>query len=178
MEGLLQGIPGIAIYLDDFLIIGRDYQEHLHTLSEVLKRLKVGGLRLKREKCAFMQREAVFLGHRVDYTGLHPLSNKVEALEKAPDPRNVTELKAYLGLLNYYHRLLPNLSIWLAPLHNLLRESVKWHWGSEQHDAFEKSKPLIQSSEVLVHYDTQKDLILACDASSIWSCFVTSNGGW
>ncbi len=110
MEGLLQGIPGITIYLDDFLIIGRDNQEHLHTLSEVLKRLKDGGLRLKREKCAFMQREAVFLGHRVDSTGLHPLSNKVEALQKAPAPRNVTELKAYLGLLNYYHRLLPNLS--------------------------------------------------------------------
>ncbi len=81
MEGLLQGIPGIAIYLDDILIIGRDYQEHLHTLSEVLKRLKDGGLRLKREKCAFMQREAVFLGHRVDSTGLHPLSTKVEALQ-------------------------------------------------------------------------------------------------
>ncbi len=60
MDGLLQGIHGIAIYLDDILIIGRDYQEHLHTLSEVLKRLKDGGLRLKREKCAFMQREAVF----------------------------------------------------------------------------------------------------------------------
>ncbi len=178
MEGLLQGIPGIAIYLDDILIIGRDYQEHLHTLSQVLKRLKDGRLRLKREKCAIMQREAEFLGHRVDNTGLHPLSNKVEALQNAPAPRNVTELKAYLGLLNYYHRLLPNSSTWLAPLHNLLRESVKWHWGIEQHDAFEKSKQLIQSPEVLVHYDTQKDLILACDASSIWSCFVTSNGGW
>ncbi len=92
MEGLLQGIPGIAIYLDDILIIGRDYQEHLHTLSEVF-----------------------------------PISNKMEALQKAPAPRNVTELKAYLGLLNYYHRFLPNLSIWLAPLHNLLRKSVKWH---------------------------------------------------
>ncbi len=120
----------------------------------------------------------MFLGLRVDYTGLHPLSNKVEALQKAPAPRNVTELKAYLGLLNYYHRLLPNLSTWLGPLHNLLRERIKWLRGSEQHDAFEKSKQLIQSSEVLVHYDTQKDLILACDASSIWSCFVTSNGGW
>lgn len=124
-----------------------------------------GGLRLKREKCAFMQREADFLGHRVDSTGLRPLLNKVEALQKAPAPRNVTELKAYLGLLNYYHRFLPNLSTLLAPLHNLLRKSVKWHWSSEQREAFEKSKQLIQSPEVLVHYDTQKDLILACDAS-------------
>ncbi len=129
-----------------------------------MKWLKDGGLRLKREKCAFMQREAVFLGHRVDSTGLHPLSNKMEALQIAPAPRNVTELKAYLGLLNYYHRLLPNLSTWLAPIYNLLRERVKWHWGIEQLDTFEKSKQLIQSPEVLVHYDTQKDLILACDA--------------
>lgn len=74
-------------------------------------------------------------------------------------------MKAYLGLLNYYHRFLPNLSTWLAPLHNLLRKSIKWHWGSGQRKAFEKSKQLIQSPEVLVHYDTQKDLILACDAS-------------
>ncbi len=128
MEGFLQGIPGVTIYLDDILITGRDYQEHLHTSSDVLKQLKDGGLRLKREKCAFMQREAVFLGHRVDSAGLRPLSNKVEALQKAPAPRNVTELKAYLGLLNYYHRFLPNLSTWLAPLHNILRKSVKWHW--------------------------------------------------
>ncbi len=58
MEGFLQGIPGVTIYLDDILITGRDYQEHLHTSSDVLKQLKDGGLRLKREKCAFMQREA------------------------------------------------------------------------------------------------------------------------
>lgn len=167
MEGLLQGIPRVAIYLDDILITGRNDQEHLHTLSEVLKRFMDGRMRLKREKCAFMQRKAEFLGHRVDSTGLRPLSNKVEALQKAPAPRNVTELKAYLGLLNYYHRFLPNLATLLAPLHNLLRKSVigVWHWSSEQREAFEKSKQLIQSPEVLVHYDTQKDLILACDAS-------------
>lgn len=111
----------------------------------------------------------------MDSTGLRPLSNKVEALHKASAPRNVTELKANLGLLNYYHKFLPNLSALLAPLHCLLRKSMKWHWGSEQCEVFEKSKQLIQSSEVLVHYDTQKDLIMACDASPYGVGAVLSN---
>ncbi|KAL6461145.1 hypothetical protein MHYP_G00311110 [Metynnis hypsauchen] len=165
MEGLLQGIPSVAVYLDDILVTGRNDQEHLKTLSEVLKRLEEAGLRLKRSKCSFMGKEAEFLGHKVDSTGLHPLQNKVSAIQKAPSPTNVTELKAYLGLLNYYNRFLPNLSTLLAPLHQLLRKDSKWNWQKEQEAAFEKSKKLIQSSDVLVHYDSQKDLILSCDAS-------------
>uniref|UniRef100_A0A8C6WE53 ribonuclease H n=1 Tax=Neogobius melanostomus TaxID=47308 RepID=A0A8C6WE53_9GOBI len=165
MEGLVAGIPNVTVYLDDILLTGRSDQEHLETLSEVLRRLQEAGLRLKRNKCAFMEREGEFLGHKVDASGLHPLPNKVMAIEQAPAPTNVTELKSYLGLLNYYNRFLPNLSTLLAPLHRLLRKDTPWSWQEEQERAFEESKKLIQSSEVLVHYDSHKDLILACDAS-------------
>ena len=72
MEGLLQGIPRVAIFLDDILLTGKDDEEHLQTLVLVLKRLQEAGLRLKRTKCSFMSEEVMFLGHKVDATGLHP----------------------------------------------------------------------------------------------------------
>nr|XP_023660672.1 uncharacterized protein K02A2.6-like [Paramormyrops kingsleyae] len=165
MESLVAGMTNVAVYLDDILVTGRSDQEHLATLKEVLTRLQEGGLRLKRSKCAFMEPEVEFLGHRVDASGLHPLPHKVEAIQKAPAPANVTELRAYLGLLNYYNRFLPCLSSLLAPLHKLLRKDAWWTWEREQEMAFEESKQLLHSSKVLVHYDSQKDLILSCDAS-------------
>ncbi|XP_055017905.1 LOW QUALITY PROTEIN: uncharacterized protein K02A2.6-like [Boleophthalmus pectinirostris] len=164
MEGLVAGIPNVAVYLDDILLTGRSDHEHLETLNEVLQRLREAGLRLKCNKCVFMEREAEFLGHKVDASGLHPLPNKVRAIQQAPAPTNVTELRAYLGLLSYYNRFLPNLSTRLAPLHRLLRKETPWNWQEEQERAFEESKRLMQSSEVLVHYDSHKDLILSCDA--------------
>ncbi|XP_061567238.1 uncharacterized protein K02A2.6-like [Cololabis saira] len=165
MEGVLQGIPKVAVFLDDILLTGRNDQEHLQTLEEVLKRLDQAGLRLRRNKCMFMSREVIFLGHKVDSTGLHPVHDKVAAIQDAPAPTSVTELKAYLGLLNYYNRFLPNLSTILAPVHRLLRKDTKWQWGKEQVDSFQHSKQLMQSAEVLVHYDPEKDLVLSCDAS-------------
>ncbi|XP_062297408.1 uncharacterized protein K02A2.6-like [Scomber scombrus] len=165
MEGLLQGIPRVTIFLDDILLTGKDDQEHLQTLAMVLKRLQEAGLRLKRAKCLFMNEEVMFLGHKVDATGLHPVHEKVRAIKEAPTPSNVTELKAYLGLLNYYNKFLPNLSTVLAPVHKLLQKETKWQWGEAQQAAFERSKEMMQSAEVLVHYDPEKDIVLSCDAS-------------
>lgn len=165
MESLLQGLPQVAVYLDDIILTGRDEAEHLSTLDEVLRRLKEAGLRLHRRKCAFLQDEVEYLGHKVDAEGLHPVESKVRAIEEAPPPTTVTELKAYLGLLNYYNKFLPNLATHLAPLHHLLRKGVSWAWNREQEEAFKKSKQLLQSAKVLVHYTSDKELVLACAAS-------------
>ena len=65
----------------------------------------------------------------------------------------MTELKAYLGLLNFYNKFLVNMSNLLAPLHKLLRKEELWCWEHEQEEVSKKSKELLQSSSVLVHYD-------------------------
>ena len=90
----------------------------------------------------------------------------MRAIRDAPTPTNVTELKSFLGLLNYYHKFLPDLATLLAPLHQLLRKDTKWMWTERQEEAFKKAKSLLHSDSLLVHYDEAKPLIVACDASS------------
>ena len=164
MECLLKDIPGVVVYLDDVLLTGPSVNEHLSTLNKVLQKLGDAGLKLKKSKCVFMADSVTYLGHRIDSQGLHPLEEKVKALQAVPDPKNVTELKSYLGMLSYYSKFLPNLSSELAPLHKLLRQSVSWHWSEEQQQAFEKSKQLLSSSQLLVHFDPSLEIRLACDA--------------
>ena len=113
-----------------------------------------------------MVSSVVYLGHKVDSEGLHPNPDKVKAVVEAPRPSNVTELKSFLGLLTYYGRFLPNLSTTLAPLYALLREGTPWKWSRSANEAFLAAKELLTSSDVLVHFDPEMDLLLACDASA------------
>ena len=141
MENILKkDIPCVAVYLDDIILMGVTKAQHLETLDLVLDRLEEAGLRLKREKCTFLTDEVVYLGHKIDQHGLHPIEDKVEAIQKARAPENVLELQAFLGLLNYYGRFLANLSTVLAPLHKLLCKGKKWFWGSQQQRSFQRAK--------------------------------------
>ena len=99
MENALQGIPNVIVYIDDILITGSDEEEHLKTLSLVLSRSEKAGFRAKKSKCKFMRPSVSHLGYLIDEVGLHPLQENVKAEKEAPRPRNVSELKSYLGLL-------------------------------------------------------------------------------
>ena len=165
METLLRGLKGVAVYIDDILVTGATIEEHLQNLEAVLKRLADAGLRLNRSKCFFLQPQIQYLGHLLNATGLHPTDEKVAALAEAPTPTNVTQLRSFLGIVNYYGKFLPNLSDTLKPLYNLLCKNQKWVWTSREDAAFQQAKDALQSDPVLVHYDSKKKLILACDAS-------------
>ena len=89
----------------------------------------------------------------------------MEAIRKAPEPSDVTQLKSFLGAVNYYGKFLPDLSSVLAPLYKLLKKDVKWSWEAMQKTSFEEVKSLLTSDSVLVHYDPTVELVLACDAS-------------
>ena len=165
MGNLLQNISYVIVRVDDILVSGAKDGDHLKNLEEVFKRLPKAGLRLKKGKCVFMEPQVTYLGHRVSKEGIQPMEDKVEAITNAPPPRNVSELKSYLGMINYYKKFSTNLSSVLAPLHSLLNSKTHWHWGKDQQQAFEQSKSFLKSSRLLVHYDDKKELILACDAS-------------
>jgi len=102
MENLLQGIENIAIYIDDILITGQMGKEHLHTLDIFGRDWHATGMRLKKPKCVFMAESVEYLGHIISQDGLRPTDDKVRAITQAPLPTNVSALKAFLGLINYY----------------------------------------------------------------------------
>ena len=165
MENLLQGIPRVSIYLDDILITGTSEADHLSTLNKVLTRLEAAGLHLKQNKCAFLLPSVEYLGHKITADGLQPTEEKVRAIKEAPPPTNVSQLRSFLGLVNYYSKFLPNLANTLAPLYSLLQKTKKWSWGASQKTAFIEAKRQLTSQKLLVHFDPSKELLLSCDAS-------------
>ena len=166
MENLLKGIPRVVVYIDDILVTGETDEEHLQHLREVLSRLQKAGMRLKRAKCRFLLPEVTYLGHKISLKGIRPAAEKVRAVCNAPTPTNVSQLKSFLGLVNFYSRFLSNLSTLLAPLHQLLQKNVPWTWGPEQQKAFVSAKTSLSSSPVLAHYSSNQPLVVSCDASS------------
>ena len=166
MDAILQGVPSVICYLDDLLVTGASDREHLQNLQQVLSRLKEQGVKLKKEKCSFLQTSAEYLGFVIDAEGVHTSPTKLEAIQNAPEPRNVNELRSFLGLLNYYGRFIPNLAALLHPLHALLQRTKKWKWTKECADVFRNAKKQLSSAPVLAHYDPQLPLQLAGDASS------------
>ena len=143
MENVLRGIPNVTVYLDDILITGATEEEHLRTLSQVLTRLEQAGLRVQKTKCNFMVPSVIYLGHMIDQYGLSPLQEKVEAVQEAPKPRNVSELKSFLGLLTYYSKFLSNMAQVLAPLYKLLRKDVSWRLALEEEKAFRAANVIL-----------------------------------
>ena len=165
MESILQGLPQVSVYIDDILVTGSTKEQHLRNLDEVLWRLKEAGLRLKRDKCNFLLPEVEYLGHVITTQGLKPSQKKIQAIRSAPAPQNVSQLRSFLGLVNYYQKFLGNLSSTLAPLHKLLQKAVKWNWGDAQARAFQEIKRQLTSPPLLASYNPEKELTLSCDAS-------------
>ncbi|XP_053728751.1 uncharacterized protein K02A2.6-like [Synchiropus splendidus] len=165
MDQVLHDIPGTQCYLDDIIVTGKNDDDHLQNLSRVLTKLCEYGLRAKKSKCEFFKNEISYCGHVIDKNGLHKSKEKTEAILQAPKPENVSQLRSYLGLVNYYHKFLPNLATTLHPLNVLLQVGTKWEWSEECNRAFKETKRLITSDELLTHYDPTRPIRLACDAS-------------
>ncbi|XP_039764291.1 uncharacterized protein K02A2.6-like [Pararge aegeria] len=143
MTALLAGVQGVAVLIDDIIVSGPTMLEMQQRLETVLDRIQKAGFRLNKSKSP----------------------SKIEAVVKTPEPQNVQELQAFLGLYNFYERFIPHKATILEPLHRLLDKSQTWQWTQRERDAFNKAKQLLTFETTLVHYDLYKPLILTCDSS-------------
>lgn len=165
MTALLAGVPGVAVLIDDVIISGRTMLEMTQRLDTVLARIEKAGLRLNKNKCKFAKERVEFLGFVIDANGIHPAPSKVESILSTPEPKNVQQLQAFLGLYNFYERFVPHKATILEPLHRLLDRSQTWKWTDREQNSFDTAKGLLSSELTLVHYDVNRALVLTCDSS-------------
>ena len=102
----------------------------------------------------------------MDAEGIHTTEDKLKAIVEAPAPKNIQELRSFLGLINYYGKFIPNAASILNPLNNLLHKDAKWKWSKECQSSFDLAKKELTSSKVLTHYNPNLPLRLAGDASA------------
>lgn len=143
MDKVLEGIENVSCYLDDVLIAGKTVEDCKRKLLLVFERLAKVNIEVNFEKCKFFVTELTHLGHIISNKGLMPCPDKISTIEKANAPKCESKLKSYLGLLNYYHKFIPNLSSKLYPLYNLLKNNVKYVWDDDCQKAFLDSKNLL-----------------------------------
>ena len=105
IDQVLQGIPGTQCILDDMIVSGKTDKEHLENLESVLKRLQDAGLKANKEEWEFFRARVQFCGHEIDREGLHKTQEKIKAVVSMPRPENVSQLRTFLGLVNYYNQL-------------------------------------------------------------------------
>ncbi|UYV66976.1 hypothetical protein LAZ67_4003508, partial [Cordylochernes scorpioides] len=152
-------------YLDDIVVYAPTFEEHLRRLQLVLSCIQKAGLSLNHKKCLFGSRRIKILGHLVDANGIHPDPDKVEAVSKFPRPRNIFELRSFLGLCSYYRRFIENFADKARSLHDLLKTEKQFYWDAAQEKAFEVLKTALISEPVLGHFDESADTHLHTDAS-------------
>ena len=167
MDTLLAGLKGVCVFLDDVVVAGRTVESHDAALREVLRRLGEAGLRANRSKCCFGVDSVSYLGHKVSGRGVETTDDKVAAITGAPEPRDISALRCWLGLINYYGKFLQALATTLSPLYVLLRKNQPWRWTHIERRAFEDAKRLLKNPPVLGHFDPELPVILACDASPV-----------
>lgn len=114
------------VYIDDLIIFSRTFEDHLHHLEQVFKRLREAGVRLKPSKCYFVQTKVEYLGHIVSGEGLSPNPNKIKAVQEFPLPTNATGVKAFLGLCNYYRHFIQGFAQIASPLNKLTSKHNKF----------------------------------------------------
>ncbi|CAH0726940.1 unnamed protein product, partial [Brenthis ino] len=169
MDMLFHVLDGkVWAYLDDIVVCSETFDEHLIILKQVMNILKNAGLTINVEKCKFARSSLRFLGYIVDKDGLRTDPDKVTAILNFPRPKNLTELKRFIGIASWYRRFVKNFSIVAAPLHNLTKgkKNKRFCWNDEAEKAFLKLKTLLTSTPVISCPDFTKPFVIQCDAST------------
>ena len=164
MDQMVEDLDGVEVIMDDVIVAG-DETTHDERLQKFLERASKKGLKLNKEKCKIRQKEVPYVGHLVTAEGLKIDPQKVKAIDEMPEPKTKEDVKRLLGFVQFLSRYLPGLSKVDAPLRELEKSDVLFHWDRPQRESFKKIKQLVSQAPVLQYYDVNKPVTIQCDAS-------------
>ncbi|XP_052478451.1 uncharacterized protein LOC105775484 [Gossypium raimondii] len=155
----------VVVFIYDILVYSRDETEHAEHLRIVLQILREKKLYAKFSKCEFWLREVGFLGHIVSAEGIRVDPSKISAIVNWSPPKNVFEVRSFLGLAGYYRRFVQGFSMIASPMTRLLQKDVKFEWTDKCQQSFDRLKELLTKAPVLVQPESGKEFIIYSDAS-------------
>lgn len=151
--------------LFEYYLSGFTWEEWKFNLEQVLRRLNDYNVKLNPQKCKLFLSEIDLLGYRLNGEGLLPSPEKVKTIKLTPRPKNVTELKSFLGLVNFYNKFVKMSADVLYPLYKLLRKDV-WSWSDECEYDFISINEILAEKSLLVLYKPSLPLVVTADSSS------------
>ena len=170
----------LLVYLDDIIVYSNTFDEHIERLDRVFTRLREHGLKLKPEKCKFLQHKVTYVGHQISSDGITTDPDKTRAVSEWKPPTTVKELRSFLGFCSYYRRFVKDFARIAGPLHQLVNNCLHElkvekklnvpfmkRWNSECQTAFDALKTKLTHAPVLGFADYNKPFIVETDASHV-----------
>ena len=167
IEEVLQGIEGIQNIAYDIIVFGKSQTDHDNALRAVLPRMRDNNLTANPDKCLFNRSSIDFFGHRFSADSISADDKKVSSLINASPPRNATEARSFLGLVQYLVRFIKDFASISAPISQLTHQNAEWVWGPEQQQAFVCLKARMATPEVMKYFNPSFRAELIVDASPV-----------
>ena len=168
MNLVLRGLTWktVLAFLDDILVLGKSFEDHLKNLREVMERLQTYNLKLKPRKCIFFQKQTKFLGRIVSGSSISVDPDSLEPVANWPVPRCTREVESFLGFANYNREHIPRLAELAEPLYGLTGKN-KFVWEEMHREAFEAIKAALLKPVVLSLPTSNDTFVLDVDASNV-----------
>lgn len=170
MEMALQGMQWVTclIYIDDIIVFGKDFEQHVQRVEEVLSRIQAAGLKLKPGKSHLLQKEVLFLGHVVSGEGVKPSPVNITKIVDWPKPKTAKQVRQFVAMGSYYRRYIRDFAAIVRPMVDLTKKARKFIWGAECDEAFRKLKEALISVDIMGYpLNEAGEFILDVDASDI-----------
>ena len=166
MNAVLAGLQWTSclVYIDDIIVVGSTFDQHLSNLQKVFERLKQAGLKLQPQKCHFFQRQVQFLGHVISQDGISPDPEKTSKVAQWPVPTLTVEVQQFLGLANYYRRFVKDFASKAKPLHQLTVKKLPFIWTADCQKSFDNLKQCLTTAPILAMPIWSKPFIIDTDA--------------
>ncbi|GJV99918.1 reverse transcriptase domain-containing protein [Tanacetum coccineum] len=155
----------MEVFMDDFLVFGDSFSSCLSHLDKMLKRCEDTNLVLNWEKCHFMVKEGIVLGHKISKSGIEVDRAKVDVIAKLPHPTTVKGVRSFLGHAGFYRRFIQDFSKISRPMTHLLEKETPFVFSKECVEAFNALKKKLTEAPILVAPDWDLPFEIMCDAS-------------